>query len=199
MRNKIKFPIAEIFYSIQVEGFNAGMPAIFVRFAGCNLSCVWCDTDYSLKETLNIDELIERIYKTGKDCRNVIFTGGEPTEQKNLSILCKELSDWFKCIETNGTNKINAAIDWITVSPKVGVIMKNQNENSELVLLKGNEIKIVLTDETQPYLDKYLGLDFKYHYLQPESMKNTSEVIKYVKQHPKWRMSYQWNKIVNIR
>lgn len=129
----MEYKISEIFSSWQGEGLNTGVPATFIRLAGCNLSCAWCDTDYSLKEVLTIEEIISRVQDDF-----VILTGGEPTEQ-NIYPLVEELqrNGFGVGIESNGTNKIEQVIDWISVAPKT---IKVNHE----ALMVADEIKIVI-------------------------------------------------------
>ena len=113
-------PVVEIFYSLQGEGLRAGQATVFVRFAGCNLACDFCDTDFRVKETYTVPALAEEIERVGGSCRWVCFTGGEPTLH-NLLPLCKALRErgYRLQIETNGTRpQPDWKIDHITVSPK---------------------------------------------------------------------------------
>ncbi len=113
-------PVVEIFYSLQGEGLRAGQATVFVRFAGCNLACDFCDTDFRIKEIYAVPALVEDIARVGESCRWVCFTGGEPTLH-DLLPLCEALhARGYKLqIETNGTRpQPNWLIDHITVSPK---------------------------------------------------------------------------------
>jgi 7-carboxy-7-deazaguanine synthase len=113
-------PLVEIFYSLQGEGLRSGQATVFVRFAGCNLACEFCDTDFRVKETYTSEALAEEIERIGGGCRWVCFTGGEPTLH-NLLPLCRLLhSKGYRLqIETNGTRpQPDWEIDHVTVSPK---------------------------------------------------------------------------------
>ncbi len=113
-------PLVEIFYSLQGEGLRTGQATVFVRFAGCNLACDFCDTDFRVKETFTVDALAEEIARVGGDCRWVCFTGGEPTLH-DLQPLCEKLhaGGYRLQIETNGTRpRPEWGIDHVTVSPK---------------------------------------------------------------------------------
>ncbi len=113
-------PVVEIFYSLQGEGLRSGQATVFVRFAGCNLACDFCDTDFRVKETYTAETLAGEIERVGGGCRWVCFTGGEPTLQ-NLLPLCRLLhaKGYRLQIETNGTRpQPEWEIDHITVSPK---------------------------------------------------------------------------------
>jgi len=87
--------LAEIFYSVQGEGTWTGTPAVFVRLAGCNLSCSFCDTDYSLKFIASVDEVVARVRAEGGDCPMVILTGGEPLAQAGTPALIEALIKIF--------------------------------------------------------------------------------------------------------
>jgi len=113
-------PIVEIFYSLQGEGLRSGQATVFVRLAGCNLACAFCDTDFRLRKTLQSDEIVAETLKLGADCGWVCLTGGEPTIH-DLEPLCRLLhANGFRLqMETNGTRPRPLwEIDHITVSPK---------------------------------------------------------------------------------
>ena len=123
--------ICEIFYSIQGEGFHTGRPAIFIRLAGCNLKCPWCDTDHKeIMKKMDEFEIARRVEEKVESFRNgykilIVITGGEPTLY-NLEPLCIVLREKTPgnviALETNGTQDIpHAIIDWVTVSPKLMV------------------------------------------------------------------------------
>lgn len=113
--------LAEIFYSVQGEGTWTGTPAVFVRLAGCNLSCSFCDTDYALRFLASADEVVARVRAAGGDCPLVILTGGEPLAQAQTPALIGALrADGRRVhIESNGTVPAELPADvWLTVSPK---------------------------------------------------------------------------------
>ena len=107
------YPVNEIFYSLQGEGRFTGTPAVFVRFAGCNRRCEFCDTDFSESTPMSADEIVAEVEKY--PARHVVFTGGEPTLSLD-SELCGMLKDraHYLQIETNGSNPVPRAIDWGT-------------------------------------------------------------------------------------
>ena len=184
----MKYNIYEIFYSIQGEGHNTGMPAIFIRFSGCNLSCDFCDEKASYKNGKNLSyEGIEKEILKYKQCKNIILTGGEPALQIDEEIIDRLKEKNFKIhIETNGTiEKLPSNIDWITVSPK-----KN------LKLKKGNELKVVYTGQD---LSQYESFNFEHFYLQPESNSNIEQCIDIIKKNPKWKLSIQLHKFLEIK
>lgn len=113
-------PLVEVFYSLQGEGLRTGQATIFVRLAGCNLACDFCDTDFRVQQTFSEDELVSEIARIGGGCRWVCFTGGEPTLH-GLESLCQRLHTrgYQLQIETNGTRpRPEWDLDHITVSPK---------------------------------------------------------------------------------
>ena len=181
--------INEIFYSLQGEGANTGMPVIFIRFAGCNLKCSWCDTRHqSFKE---LDEVtIIKYLQLFLPCKRIIFTGGEPTLQ-NYNLLVKSLNKlgYWLGIETNGTSnrKKLENFDWVTISPK----------NKDIKLEYCDELKVVWTGKED--LKWFEGITAKHYFLQPCSMKNIPATIRKVKMNPKWRLSLQCQKLLNIK
>lgn len=195
------YSINEIFYSIQGEGRNTGMPAWFIRFAGCNLDCSWCDTDYSKKMEYQPKDIWEEINENS--CKNVVLTGGEPGLQ-DLRPLLRELKarDYYVAIETNGTKsllqyRIEGLLNWMTVSPKQLPI-----EVDCMI----DEIKVIWpsTILERPGVFTWLeNIPAKYYYIQPLDDKNkelnTNEAIEIVKTHPKWRLSLQVQKILQLK
>lgn len=178
------------------------MPAWFIRFAGCNLSCPWCDTDCSEKMEYTEIDIFEEINNNQyHQCKNVILTGGEPTLQ-NLLSLCKRLKchGYYIAIETNGTHSLQeyghnkhgrGLLNWVTVSPK---------ERPLRVNCEIDELKIIWPS---PIFQWCNSLKADYYYLQPCDNKNkevnTKEAIDIVKQNPKWRLSLQMQKVINVR
>ena len=185
--------INEIFYSIQGEGYFTGKPVIFIRFAGCNLKCSFCDTNHICKQELNEDSIIKIIKKYKS--KHIVLTGGEPSLQLDInkqgySEFVRILRDkgYYVQIETNGTIKLPNNIDWITVSPKEKWIIK-----------KGNELKVVYQGQD---LKQYENTDFDYYYLQPCEINgdyNFEDTIKTVKDNPEWKLSIQTQKLLKIR
>lgn len=188
------FKISEIFYSIQGEGYWTGTPAIFVRFSGCNLRCLFCDTKHESYTLMSIEEILKTIDSYAVKVP-VILTGGEPLFQLKAGLgelICAVSGMQYPIhIETNGTfhfpdNLFDLC--WITVSPKEHEVVKQ-------VLKKGNEIKLVYSNQN---LSKYEVMNFEHYYLQPESMKNTLEVVEICKRRPLWKLSLQTQKLINI-
>lgn len=183
-----KYRINEIFYSIQGEGFNTGIAAIFIRFSGCNLNCNFCDTNHNSFIEMELEQILDKIKKFPS--KNIILTGGEPTIQNNLQTLIDKLkkNNYNIFLETNGTNSIPKNIDWVTVSPKTNDFIS-----------KGNELKLIYINQSEEELKKYLNLDFDYFYLQPVSNKKIIDICEIIKKNPKWRLSVQLHKLIGIK
>ncbi len=187
MSQPIKYNITEIFYSLQGEGRWTGTPSIFIRFAGCNESCSFCDTDFSPHFTLTQDEILSQVLHY--PATHVILTGGEPTLQLTQDIV-DALHDHNKILhlETNGVNPLDVnGIDWITVSPK--------QPGEGWRIRKGDELKVIFQGQS---LKQYTESQFDYYYLQPCSMENIEETIEQIKQYPIWKLSLQIHKILDI-
>ena len=205
------YSIKEIYKTIQGEGAQAGRTAVFVRFSGCNLwsglekhrsaaVCKFCDTDFVGTDGLNggkynavtLSQKIQEIWGAGSN-KLIVFTGGEPMLQLDLELIeeCKN-KGFETAIETNGTINISFDIDWICVSPKA---------NAELMIKKGNELKVVFPQPEQD-LHSFLDLNFEHFFLQPmdgpQIKENTQETIEYCMQHPQWRLSIQQHKLLGI-
>ena len=213
----MSYVVKEIFYSIQGEGFYTGRPAVFCRFAGCNLwsgkeadrykaICKFCDTDFvgcdgeeggTFKTAMDLADRITKLWpqKNVSSVRPfVVCTGGEPLLQLDAGLISALHDQGFEvAVETNGTLLPPAGIDWICVSPKA---------NAELLLRSGNELKLVFPQEgTGP--EMYEMMNFQHFFLQPmdssDSEKNTKLALEYVKSHSPWRLSLQMHKILKIK
>ena len=195
-----KYPIVEIFHSVQGEGFHTGVPHIFVRFGNCNLRCEWCDTDFLTYDEMSLTHIIEQILSF--DCKRVIFTGGEPAMQdlSTIGSILKE-NDFHLSIETNGTILVDSIIDWICVSPK-----DQMYPNSVIRQRFGNELKVVYCGQDLSMYDE-LKSGFDHHYIQPLYMENDSvesngksfQIVEdLVKRSPGWRLSLQTHKWMGV-
>lgn len=208
------YSVKEIFYTLQGEGANTGRPAVFCRFAGCNLwsglerdrstaVCRFCDTDFVGVDGLNggkfltSDELAKRVaaqWPSGHAInRLVVCTGGEPLLQLDEALVDAFHKEGFEvAVETNGTCLPPTGVDWLCVSPK-GV--------APLVVTEGAELKLVYPQEDAPP-EKFADLAFKHFFLQPmdgnDQKLNTQKAISYCMTHPKWRLSIQSHKILGI-
>lgn len=177
--------INEIFYSLQGEGFHTGTPALFIRFSGCNLKCSFCDTKHEEGEWMSDEDIVAK----AKECpaKMVVLTGGEPSLWIDEAFVEKlHQAGKYVCIETNGTHPIPDSVDWITCSPK----------GAPVVLTRIDEVKVVYTGDED--VEPYLSLPAQVHFLQPCSCKNTQEVVAYIQEHPRWRLSLQTHKWIGI-
>ena len=186
-----KYKLADIFYSIQGEGHYTGMPAIFVRFAGCNLQCTFCDTDHTLKFEASTMEIVREVARY--PAKQVVLTGGEPMLQpiKYLLWVLHKHGYWV-ALETNGTiPEIPTMLDWVTASPK---------RPTEFTAVC-DEMKVVymgqaLTGYQPKPRNAQRGVIKS---LQPCSMQNISETVKTVKENPEWRLSVQVHKLIGLQ
>lgn len=212
----MRYAVKEIFYTLQGEGINTGRPAVFLRFAGCNLwsgreadrasaICQFCDTDFVGTDGpgggrfASAEALAQAVRRTWPGVLTlparplVVCTGGEPLLQMDTDLVNALHAAGFEiAIETNGTRLPPPGIDWICVSPKAG---------AELVLKAGHELKLVFPqEEIDPA--SLLTLDFQHFLLQPmdgpQRQHNTQLALKYCLEHPQWRLSLQTHKLLGI-
>lgn len=195
--------VNEIFCSLQGEGAHAGEPSIFVRFSGCNLKCGFCDTLHETGEMMDVEEIIRHISQY--QANRIVLTGGEPALHIDYNFVrhIKEATGKQVAIETNGTMPLPDNIDWITVSPKVGIAVPEL----PVVVKKADEIKVV--DMGQP-LDEYFSLPCRGEntlmYLQPcyvddqeQFAHNRRETAFRVMKNPGWRISVQLHRYLDVR
>lgn len=193
------YRVNEIFYSLQGEGRWVGRPALFIRMSGCNLSCSFCDTDFKTYQELGTDDILEQLTHLSADCKLIVLTGGEPTLQVDEHLTSfLHLNGYYISMETNGTHPIPTGIDWVTCSPKSLFI-----ESAKTVIKKVSELKVVL-DGKHSITD--CGIEADYYYVQPcdvgDKKKNEAilqQAITFVKLNPKWQLSLQQHKIINIQ
>ncbi|HEX2541083.1 MAG TPA: 7-carboxy-7-deazaguanine synthase [Caldimonas sp.] len=208
------YSVKEIFYTLQGEGLQAGRPAVFCRFAGCNLwngseqdrkraVCQFCDTDFvgtdgtfggKFAEAEGLASTVASLWPAGRGHRFVVLTGGEPTLQVDRALLdALHVHDFEIALETNGTQPAPDGIDWICVSPKAG---------APWIQRSGHELKLVYP---QPDLmpDVIEDLPFDHFLLQPmdglHRTANTKAAIEYCQSNPRWRLSVQTHKVLEIR
>ena len=203
------FRVNQIFYSLQGEGRNTGRAAVFVRFAGCNLRCSFCDTDFDSFTEMTADEIIARIsHLTPHIPPLLVLTGGEPTLQVDESFVDLLHHHGFEvAMESNGTRPAPRNLDWLTVSPKS--LPPSLRCADDSIGKQADEIKIVYTgEETEALLPSYIQ-HFERHaplfYLQPcdtgDAARNVRLVhscVEYIKGHPQWRLSLQTHKLIGI-
>lgn len=194
-------PLMEEFYTIQGEGYHSGKAAYFIRLGGCDVGCHWCDVKESWDAELHPLTSIEQIVKNAKmhPAKTVVVTGGEPLLY-NLDALTALLKDngIQTFIETSGAYPLSGFWDWICLSPK-----KFKSPRPEILPLAG-ELKVIVFNKSDfswaEEHAKYVSAGCKL-YLQPEwSMAEeiTPQIIEYVKQNPKWEVSLQSHKYMNI-
>lgn len=210
------YSVKEVFYTLQGEGAQAGRPAVFCRFAGCNLwsgreqdrgsaDCQFCDTDFIGTDGngggkfTTAEALAIHIKSLWPDLENqhaqpyVVCTGGEPALQLDTALIAALHKEGFEvAIETNGTLELPDGIDWICVSPKAG---------TDLIVNRGQELKLVFPQQDSDP-ENFSELEFEHFYLQPmdseDLIQNTQQTIRYCLQHPQWSLSLQSHKLIGI-
>jgi 7-carboxy-7-deazaguanine synthase (Cx14CxxC type) len=207
-----KYKIKEIYYTIQGEGFHTGRPAVFCRFAGCNLwtgreedrdkaICKFCDTDFWGTDGVNggkysLNELISKILSLmPANTQNpfVVCTGGEPGLQMDSEFVQAFHNKNIEiAIETNGTVLLPSGIDWVCVSPKA---------DTQIVITRGQELKLVFPQK-ENIPEMYVSLDFDHFFLQPlddeNQVDNIRKTVEYCLNNPKWKLSLQTHKFIGI-
>ena len=194
------YRINEIFYSIQGEGEHTGRAAVFVRFSGCNLKCPFCDTDFKAYVEATAEMIVAYAKKLGGDCRFMVLTGGEPSLQADFELIdTLHKAGYYVAMETNGTKPMMIPIDWVTVSPKQSFV----GSAGTPCLRKANEVKVVFDGIHTP---STYGIEAEHYYLQPcdtGNEKKNAAILKacvdYILEHPKWKLSLQTQKIINVR
>ena len=193
-------PVMEYFLSLQGEGFHTGLASFFIRIGGCDVGCHWCDVkeswDPDRHELMQVDELIKKI---PEHIKTIVITGGEPSLY-NLEYLTDKLKTLGKDIhiETSGTGILSGKIDWICLSPKKNELPKIDFYNS------ANELKVIIYNKTDfAFAEQESGKvnDNCQLFLQSEWSKREQmipEIIKYVEANPKWKISLQTHKYINI-
>lgn len=190
------YRVNEIFYSVQAEGANAGRPAVFVRFAGCNLKCPFCDTDHEPCREMTRDEIVAEVESIAPPSALVVFTGGEPTLQLNDGDAFFRGRD--TAIETNGILPAPSWVLWQTFSPKTRLPYERLFYADELKFLYGQ-----FPDEYIADIGEWAAGRGKPCYIQPTADKegrfDAGPAIEFAKKHPYWRLSLQFHKLINIR
>jgi 7-carboxy-7-deazaguanine synthase len=209
------YAVKEIFYTLQGEGANAGRPAVFCRFAGCNLwsgrepdraeaVCQFCDTDFvgtdgpgggKFPTPEALASAVAAVWPPGDPLARplVVCTGGEPLLQLDPPLIgALHTAGFAIAVETNGTVEPPAGIDWLCVSPKAG---------APLVVEAGDELKLVYPQAgAEP--ERFAALGFRQFFLQPmdgpDREPNTRAALAYCLTHPRWRLSLQTHKLLGI-
>ena len=194
-------PVMEHFYTLQGEGFHQGRAAYFIRLGGCDVGCVWCDVkdswDADKHPLFKVEDLIFNISNTPAEL--VVITGGEPL-MHNLDELTSALqaAGLKTNIETSGAHPLSGNWDWICLSPK------KFKAPLPGILLHANELKIIIFNKSDfEWAEKYAALvsDNCKLYLQPEwdkASEMTPMIIDYIKANPKWELSLQIHKYINV-
>ncbi len=197
----VRYPVMEAFYTLQGEGFHQGKAAYFIRLGGCDVGCVWCDVkeswDGGKHPLINLEQIVQQA--SGHPGRLAVVTGGEPFMHN-----CTALTDALKMagfqtnVETSGSSPVTGNWDWICLSPK-----KFKAPLPDILPL-ANELKVVVYNKSDfDWAEKWATLvspDCKL-YLQPEwdrSSLMTPLIIDYIKLHPKWELSIQMHKYINV-
>ncbi|MEO7967086.1 MAG: 7-carboxy-7-deazaguanine synthase [Gemmatimonadaceae bacterium] len=209
------YTVKEIFYTLQGEGHHSGRPAVFCRFAGCNLwtgrerdrqsaVCQFCDTDFvgigpdggRFESAESLAGAVRQRWpaNAARSRAYVVCTGGEPLLQLDEAAIDAFHAIGFEvAVETNGTQQAPRGLDWLCMSPKARV---------DVVIERGDELKLVFPQEGgMP--ERYEGLDFTHFFLQPmdgpDAAQNTARALDYCLTHPQWHLSLQTHKLLDIR
>lgn len=207
------YSVKEMFYTLQGEGTHAGRPAVFCRFAGCNLwsgreadraaaQCNFCDTQFvgtdgqgggRFESAASLAEAASQLWPSPAGARFIVLTGGEPLLQVDPALTeALHGRGFYVAVETNGTVAVPAGIDWVCVSPKAG---------ARLEVLEGDELKVVVPQEGLD-LDRLAGLRFAHHRLQPMdgplAKENTRWAVERCMKDPRWSLSLQTHKYLGI-
>ena len=211
MKSK-KYRINEIFFSLQGEGYNTGQAAVFIRFAGCNMRCSFCDTDFNSYTEMTSDEILSHLKDIPVPHSTLaVLTGGEPTLQADTALVASLKAMGFEvAMESNGSLPAPENLDWLTLSPKVPKM------EPALGSKYGKELKLVFTsaEDTDRFLSELLASspdmrqfmeEARCLSLQPCDTGNAErnaeimrECIEYIKRNPQWRLSLQTHKFLNI-
>ncbi|MCP1659169.1 7-carboxy-7-deazaguanine synthase QueE [Neisseria perflava] len=200
-----QYRLVEMFESLQGEGYNTGMPAVFIRLGKCNLACSWCDTDYLTFEMVSLSEILGRL--KNYTARNIIITGGEPTIQPHLDILLDTLKakGYRLCMETNGLNPAPPQIDFVATSPKACYAAKYNKQ----CIAEADEVRIVADGDVLDFAAAMAQkIRAKHYYLSPceqEGVMNIYDTIRQIgllnsspdaSEH--WQLSVQTHKWAGI-
>lgn len=205
------FKVNEIFYSLQGEGRNTGRAAVFIRFAGCNLRCSFCDTEFDSYREMSAEEIVDAI--SVWPSRFVVLTGGEPTLQVDDAFVDLLHQHGYEvAMESNGTRPAPRNLDWLTVSPKDwwkasgGWWTEHRSRINEVKIVFDEDTPARLSSTHNPQLIIQNSNPITLYSLQPcdtgDAERNARILhlcIEYIKQHPQWRLSLQTHKLVGIR
>ncbi|MFC1171360.1 7-carboxy-7-deazaguanine synthase QueE [Pasteurella multocida] len=199
-----EYAIVEIFESLQGEGFNTGMPSIFVRFGKCNLACPWCDTPYNQYTTWTLSQIVQKVRSFS--AKNIIITGGEPTIVPKIGVLLDALKaeGYFLAIETNGLKSIPNQIDYIATSPK----RLYQHKYQQKCIPFAHEVRIVADENVIAFCEQIeQQIQADHYYLSPCEVNGEMNLLETITQigqlnqrvnKPKWQLSIQTHKLIGI-
>lgn len=191
-----KYKVNELFYTLQGEGYWTGTPSVFVRFSGCDLRCPFCDTQHERGRWLTLTELVAAV--ATYPAPHVVLTGGEPALTADAALVAAlHEAGKYVAMETNGTHEPPVDLDWLTLSPKDGLVA-----DATPVVRRCDELKLVFTGAT---VDPHSAIAATWRYLQPcdtgnaaQNRRLVAQAVAYVKAHPAWRLSLQTHKFIGI-
>ncbi|MBC1889021.1 7-carboxy-7-deazaguanine synthase QueE [Listeria booriae] len=199
-----EYRIVEIFETMQGEGYNTGMPSVFIRFGRCNLDCPWCDTNYNEFVMMTGEQILAEVHKY--EARNIVITGGEPTIQRGIEELLQVLKaeGYYLAIETNGLKDVPVEIDYVATSPKR--LYSNMYEKRHLS--QADEVRIVVDGDVQAFCAQIEALiPAKRYYLSPCEVDGDFNMLETIRQlgqlnvtrgENKWALSIQTHKLAGI-
>lgn len=199
--DSLEIPLMEDFYTIQGEGVHTGKPAYFIRTAGCDVNCWWCDVKESWEESahpsVKIKDVVQRAKESGAEA--AVITGGEPLLHDLYPLTyCLKQAGLRTHIETSGSSPLSGYLDWITLSPK------RFKKPVDEIFPYADELKIVvLTNKDLQWAEKNAAKcpDKTELLLQPEwdTPSSMDLIVDYVKDNPQWRISLQTHKFLGVR
>jgi organic radical activating enzyme len=194
------YRVNEIFRSLQGEGVRTGTVNVFLRFSGCNLNCAWCDTDYEASWPWTAFDIHQRcLLQDEQRHRCLVVTGGEPALQWEAA-LADEFHAWHVAMETNGTQRLNGPVDWLTVSPKTPPVSLHFHEGPyakpvdelKCVVACGDPVPEMICQATHYLISPRF-------YGQTVSLETLAYCVQMVKDNPPWQLSVQTHKWLKIR
>ncbi|MDK4681248.1 7-carboxy-7-deazaguanine synthase QueE [Kingella negevensis] len=205
MTHQPTYRIVEIFETLQGEGYNTGMPSIFIRFGKCNFACHWCDTNYNEFGTMSLSHILDKVH--GFTAKNIIITGGEPTIQPQIETLLDQLKaeNYYIAIETNGLKDVPPQIDYIATSPK-RLYAQAYEKNC---IKKAHEVRIVVdSEETETFCHQVeQKIQADRYYLSPCEINGKMNLLETItllgklnerSNTPHWQLSIQTHKLCGI-
>ena len=198
--NSQNLPLMETFYSIQGEGFHAGKPAYFIRLGGCDVGCGWCDVkeswDHGDHQITNVNKIVSSV---NDNCEIVVVTGGEPLMWDMTTLTSKlKKNNNIVHLETSGAHDISGEWDWICLSPKRKKLPKSS------IYSIANELKIVIYNKKDLKFAEEQATKVRDEcklFIQPEWKRfdrNKDFLLDFIKENPKWQISLQLHKFMNV-